>query len=148
MPQRSTIVLLALVRPNWALVAVPSASARPSLWAVEDDAEQRERFAYALREAMRAAKLTPPKLAARLDVAPKTVNRWLNGQALPNVMMVRPLADALDVRPELIYDPPDRPDYPLSEYLLRRAGEAGVEEGLRHARRPRRDAGDDEPPVR
>lgn len=109
----------------------------PSLWPVVDDAEQRERFAYALREAMRVAKLTPPKLAERLDVAPKTVNRWVNAETLPNIMMVLPLARALGVKPELVYDPPDRPDYPISEYLVRVAGEAAIAEGIARTRRPR-----------
>lgn len=109
----------------------------PTLWDMVDDAEQRERFAYALREAMREAGLTPPKLAAKIDVAPKTVNRWVNGQSMPNVMMVKPLAAALGVRPELVYDPPERPDYPLSEYLLQTELGSAVEEGLRRARRPR-----------
>ena len=109
----------------------------PTLWPVVDDAEQRERFAYALREAMRERELTPPKLAAKIDVAAKTVNRWVNGETLPNVMMVKPLAEALGVRPELVYDPPQRPDYPLSEYLLRTELETAVAEGLRRSRRPR-----------
>src|SRR5688572_7618888 len=84
-----------------------------TFWTVANDAEQRERFAYALREAMRASGLTPPKLAAKLDVAAKTVNRWVNAESLPNVMMVLPLAEALGVRPELIFNPPERPTYPL-----------------------------------
>lgn len=109
----------------------------PTLWPVVDDAEQRERFAYALREAMRAVGLTPPKLAAKIDVAAKTVNRWVNGDSLPNVMMVKPLAEALGVRPELVYDPPERPDYPLSEYLLATELHSAVAEGLKRARRPR-----------
>lgn len=114
-------------------------TAEPTLWPVVDDAEQRERFAYALREAMRAANLTPPKLAAKIDVAAKTVNRWVNGETLPNVMMVKPLAEALGVRPELVYDPPERPDYPLSEYLLQTELQSAVAEGLKRARRPRPD---------
>lgn len=111
---------------------------QPSLWPVVDDAEQRERFAYALREAMRAARLTPPKLADKLEVAPKTVNRWVNAETLPNVMMVVPLSKALGVKPELVYDPPERPAYPISEYLVRVAAEQGIAEGVSRARRPRR----------
>lgn len=115
----------------------PLLVARPSLWPVVDDGEQRERFAYALREAMRVARLTPPKLAERLDVAPKTVNRWVNAETLPNIMMIVPLAKALGVRPELVYDPPERPEYPISEYLVRVAADQGVAEGIQRSRRPR-----------
>jgi len=115
---------------------------QPSLWAVVDDAEQRERFAYALREAMRVTGLTPPKLADRLEVAAKTVNRWVNAETLPNIMMVVPLARALGVKPELVYDPPERPDYPISEYLVRATGEAAIAEGIERSRRPRPESED------
>lgn len=135
--QGSIFVLPARNRPDRTLMGGHPRTAQPTFWAVGDDAEQRERFAYALREAMREARLTPPKLAAKLDVAAKTVNRWVNAETLPNVMMVRPLSEALGVRPELIYDPPERPTYPLSEYLVRAELETAVEEGLRRARRQR-----------
>lgn len=125
------------MRPTRTLVGGRPRTVTPTLWPVVDDAEQRERFAYALREAMREARLTPPKLAARLDVAAKTVNRWVNAETLPNVMMVKPLAEALGVRPELVYDPPERPEYPLSEYLIQTELQTAVEEGLRRSRRPR-----------
>lgn len=92
------------------------------------------RLAYAIREAMRAADLTPPKLAARLDVDPKTVNRWINGETVPNALTVRPLADALGVSPMLFVDPPPVPEYPLAEYLVRQTIQEGTEEGLRRAR--------------
>lgn len=95
------------------------------------------RLAYAIREAMRAADLTPPKLAARLDVDPKTVNRWINGETVPNALTVRPLADALGVSPMLFVDPPPVPEYPLAEYLVRQATSEGVEEGIQRARGPR-----------
>lgn len=86
---------------------------------------------------MEAAGLTPPKLAARLDVAPKTVNRWVNGEAVPSALSIRPLADALGVSPMLFVDPPPVPEYPLAEYLVRQATQEGQEEGLRRARGPR-----------
>lgn len=63
------------------------------------------------------------------------VNRWVNAETLPNIMMVAPLARALGVKPELVYDPPERPEYPISDYLVRVAGEAAIAEGISRARR-------------
>lgn len=85
---------------------------------------------------MDAAKLTPPKLAAKMGVAPKTVNRWINGEAVPSALSIRPLADALGVSPMLFVDPPAVPEYPLAEYLVRSTTAEGVEEGIQRARRP------------
>lgn len=106
----------------------------PSLHVVTDDKDAGTRLAYAIREAMRAADLTPPKLAAKLTVDPKTVNRWINGETVPNALTIRPLADALGVSPMLFVDPPPVPEYPLAEYLVRQATQDGLEEGLRRAR--------------
>lgn len=72
---------------------------------MEDKSEPKQRFAYALTAAMKAAHIKAPGLAARLNVAPKTVNRWVNGDALPNILMVTPLAEALSVDPSYLYDP-------------------------------------------
>lgn len=79
-----------------------------------------------------------PDLAKAMGREPGTVDRWANGKSVPNIFQVQPLAAALGVKPELIFDPPRVPDYPLSEYLVREAAAAGVEEGLRRPRRPRR----------
>jgi transcriptional regulator with XRE-family HTH domain len=101
---------------------------------VADETDAQRRLARAIQEAMDAAKLTPPKLAAKLGVAPKTVNRWVNGEAVPSALSIRPLADALGVSPMLFVDPPPVPEYPLEEYLVRRTGSEAIEEGLRRAR--------------
>lgn len=111
--------------------------AGPSVHAVADETEAQRRLARAIQEAMDAAKLTPPKLAAKLGVAPKTVNRWVNGEAVPSALSIRPLADALGVSPMLFVDPPPVPEYPLAEYLVRQATSEGVEEGIQRARGPR-----------
>lgn len=121
-------------------VGCPRCGAR-TVTAVGDDKEAQRRLARAIKEAMEAAELTPPKLAAKLDVAPKTVNRWVNGEAVPSALSIRPLADALGVSPMLFVDPPPVPEYPLAEYLVRQATQEGVEEGLQRAgdrRQPRR----------
>lgn len=82
-----------------------------------------------------------PDLARALGRDPGTVDRWANGKSVPNLFMVKAIADALDVKPEFIYNPPPVPDYPLSEYLVQREAAIAVEEGTARARR-RRASGD------
>lgn len=112
-----------------------------SLVLVDDEAEMRRRLAYAIRAAMAAKDWKVPDLARALGRDPGTVDRWANGRSVPNIFHVRAIANALGVKPELIYDPPPVPDYPLSDYLVREAGAAAVEEGIHQARR-RRAGGD------
>lgn len=97
------------------------------------------RFAYAVSAALAQKGWKPPDLARSLGLHPTAVLRWVKGESVPNLLIVKRLADALGVRPEFLYDPPPVPDYPLSEYLVREATAAGVEEGVRR-RRPRRAA--------
>lgn len=113
-----------------------------SLALVDGDAEMQRRLAYAIRAAMTAKGWKPPDLARALNRDPSTVTRWVNGESVPNLLMTKPLADALEVRPEFLLDPPPVPEYPLSEYLVREAGAQAVAEGVQQGRRRRRAAGD------
>lgn len=109
-----------------------------SLMLMDTDAEMQRRLAYAVSAAMAAKGWKAPDLAKVLKRDPSTVARWATGESVPNLLMTKQLAAALDVRPEFLFDPPPVPDYPLSEFLVRRETAAGVEEGI--ARQPRRRA--------
>ncbi len=112
-----------------------------SLIPMEGEADLQRRFAYAVSAAMAAKGWKPPDLAKALGMHPTAVGRWVKGETLPNILTVKPLAKALSVRPEFLYDPPPIPDYPLSEYLVREASATGTEEGIAAARPRRRRAG-------
>lgn len=113
-----------------------------SLALVDSDAEMRRRLGFAITAAMTAKGWKAPDLARAIKRDASTVDRWANGETAPNVFMVKTIAEALGVKPELIYDPPPVPDYPLSEYLVRQETEQAVSEGASRARRQRRAAGD------
>lgn len=104
---------------------------------VDGDAELQRRFAYALNAAMEAKGWKAPDLAKAIGRDASTIDRWANGKSIPNLFTVKPVADALGVKPELLFDPPPVPDYPLSEYLVRQAAAEGVEQGIRQSRRRR-----------
>lgn len=140
-PAKNFRVITGGIAPNVADVGNCRLCAGPSLYVVQDEGDLQKRLARAIREAMDSANLTPPKLAALLGVAPKTVNRWINEEAVPSALSIRPLANALGVSPMLFVDPPPVPAYPLSEYLVRQATVAGLEEGLNPRPRRRRAAG-------
>jgi transcriptional regulator with XRE-family HTH domain len=112
-----------------------------SLVLMDGDTEMQRRLAYAIRAAMTAKSWKAPDLARAINRDPSTVTRWVNGDSVPNLLMVKVLAVALDVRPEFLFDPPPVPDYPLSEYLVHEAGHSAVAEGEARARR-RRASGD------
>lgn len=97
-----------------------------------------QRLGFALRASLAEKGWKPPDLARALGKDPSTVARWCNGESVPNLFMVRPIAEALGVPADFIYDPPAVPEYPISlEYLVRKATAEGVEEGLQRARTPR-----------
>ena len=105
-----------------------------SLVVVDSDTEMRRRFAYALNAAMARRLWKAPDLAKAIGRDASTVSRWANGDSLPNLLMVRPLADALKVRPEFLFDPPEVPEYPLDRYLLEAADpEDGISSPPAHA---------------
>lgn len=90
----------------------------PSLRLVTDDNERPRWLARAIREAVEATNVKPSDLGSLpgLGVSEKTVYRWMNGEAVPDALQLRPLADALGVSPMLFVDPPKPPVYPLAEY--------------------------------
>lgn len=103
---------------------------------MDSEAEMRRRFAYALNSAMARKGWKAPDLAKAVKRDASTVTRWVNGETVPNLLMVKSLADALGVRPDFLFDPPPVPDYPLDAYLVDALDEAvasGVEEGRRRA---------------
>lgn len=104
-----------------------------SLTVVNADAEAQRRFAYALRAAMGRKGWKTPDLARAVGRDTSTVGRWVDEKSVPNLLMLKTLASALDVRPEFLFDPPPVPEYPLAEYLVD-AAVSGVEEGQRRAR--------------
>jgi transcriptional regulator with XRE-family HTH domain len=128
-------------RGSAALVPVQLALGLRSLALVDEDAELRRRLAYAITAAMAAKGWKPPDLARAIGRDPSTTLRWAEGKTVPSMFMIKPLADALGVKPEFLYDPPPVPEYPLSEYLVRQAAAEGVEEGITRARQRRRRAG-------
>ncbi len=129
------------VRGSAAAIPVQLALGLRSLGLVNGDAEMQERLAYAIRAGMARKGWKPPDLARAISRDPSTVARWASGDSIPNMLMVKTLADALDVRPEFLFDPPPIPDYPISEYLVRAEAAAGVEQGIEQARRrPKRAA--------
>ena len=104
------------------------------------DAEMQRRFAFALQAALARKGWKAPDLAKAIGRDPSTVSRWVNEGGVPNLLMTKALAEALEVRPEFLFDPPPVPDYPLDEYLVRQAALEGVEQGIA-ANRRRRAAG-------
>lgn len=98
--------------------------------------ERRQRLAFAIGEAMRQQKLTPPAVAQAIGRSPETIRRWMNAENVPSALDVGPLAAALGVDPSYLVDPPPVPEYPLDEYLVTRTTEEGVQRGLARSRRP------------
>lgn len=109
-----------------------------SLQSVENDAEKQRRLAFAITAALTEKGWGHADLARALGISKATAGRWAKGDTVPNLLWAKPLADALEVRPELLMEPPPVPvtDYPLSEYLVRRATEQGAADA--EARAPRR----------
>ena len=73
-------------------------------------------LALAIKEAMDDAGITSAALAPVMAESKRTIDRWRSGEAVPDALQVRPLADALGVEPSLFVDPPMPPEYPLGSY--------------------------------
>lgn len=104
---------------------------------MDSEAEMRRRFAYALNSAMAVKGWKAPDLAKAIKRDASTTTRWVNGETVPSLLILKPLAAALGVRPDFLFDPPPVPDYPLSDYLvdaLDDAAASGAAEGKRRAR--------------
>lgn len=106
-----------------------------------DDMARSEKFAYALREAMKARGISADELATLMNRGRRTIYRWTEGKGAPTVLEAGPLSKVLGVHPMLFIDPPDIPEppvYPLAEFLLPEA-QAGFDEGVRRAQRRARE---------
>lgn len=113
----------------------------PTLVAMTGEQEQRDRFSYALRQAMAAnpekgrPNVSNRQLSTAIGVDARTIAKWRKGLALPNLFESQRLAMALKVDETLFREPPEvpvPPPYPLERYLLE-AGESGKVEGRRRA---------------
>lgn len=101
-----------------AIVPVQLALGLRSLALVDDDAEMRRRFAFALNTYMRAKGWKAPDLAKAIKRDASTVSRWTKAESVPSIFLVKPIADALSIPARLLFDPPPVPEYPPAEYLI------------------------------
>jgi transcriptional regulator with XRE-family HTH domain len=122
-----------------------------SLWSARlpdmtGEQEQRDNFAYALREAMDYREVSARALAQRLGLDPRRIAAWREGRALPDIFESQRLAAALGVseelfrRPPAAPPPPPKPYYPLDRYLVE-AADSGAAEGHRRASTPQQPGG-------
>lgn len=79
---------------------------------------RQDTLAAAIRAAMDAVEMRPETLAEIVGTSKRTVQRWRSGEGAPDVLQLRPMADALGVEPSLFIDPPELPQYPLDAYRL------------------------------
>lgn len=105
---------------------------RASLVLVIGEAERRDRFGYALQEALKARKMSERQLAQAVGVDPRKVARWRSGRDLPDLYQTQAIVDTLRVSEELFRNPPavpKPPAYPIERYLLE-AAKRGAQQGL------------------
>lgn len=127
----------------------PRLVAYTSLWATSvardmGEAEQRERFGYALTRAMERRGASDRGLGKALGIDNRQIAALRQGKRLPTIYESPRLAHELGVDEELFRNPPEvpkPPPYPLDDYLLENSPDAvrsGGEEGLRrlHSRAP------------
>jgi len=94
--------------------------------------ERRNRFGYALQQALTARGMSERQLAQQVGVDPRRVARWRRGKGLPDLYETQALINALRVSEELFRNPPEVPKppaYPIARYLLDAAGQ-GAQQGL------------------
>ena len=94
---------------------------RHSLTLMLGEAERRDRFGYALQEALRARKMSERQLAQEIGVDPRKIARWRSGKDLPDLYQTQALVDVLRVSEDLFRNPPEVPKppaYPIERYLL------------------------------
>lgn len=112
--------------------------------------ERRDRFGYALSQALAARGMSERELAKRLGVDPRQVARWRSGKGLPDLYLTRAIESALRLSPSLFEKPlpvPKPPRYPIEDYLLGAVDE-GAQRGLTDlAPGPADDDGPDAPPA-
>jgi transcriptional regulator with XRE-family HTH domain len=118
-------------------VVLPTLRVAPSGYTstvrVMTDIDRRERLSFAIRAAMNGR--TAEAIASAMDPhrSKETVARWARGETVPSALDIEPLAAALGVKPILLVSPPALPDYPLADYLVESAVQAGQAEGARRA---------------
>lgn len=116
-----------------------------SLMLMVGEQERRDRFGYALQQALTARGMSERELAKRLEVDPRQIARWRAGKGLPDLYQTQALVSALRVSEELFRNPPPVPTppaYPIEDYLLD-AVERGAAAGL--SDEPLPPAGEPEP---
>jgi transcriptional regulator with XRE-family HTH domain len=94
--------------------------------------ERRDRFGYALQQALTARGISERQLAQRLGVDQRQVARWRTGRGLPDLYQTQALVAVLRVSEDLFRNPPPVPTppaYPIEDYLLD-AVERGAAQGL------------------
>lgn len=97
--------------------------------------ERRDRFAYALQQALRVQNMSERELAKRMGIDPRVIAKWRSGKGLPDYYQMLALAETLGVKEDLFRNPPvvpEPPPYPIEDYLLR-AADSGAAEGHRRA---------------
>ena len=60
------------------------------------DEQEKKEFAYRLRIMMKRKYITQEQLAELIGTSQVTISRWINGECLPSVIMVRKIAKVLD----------------------------------------------------
>ena len=103
-----------------------------SLMLVLGETEQRERFAYALQQALMARSMSERQLAGHLGIDPRKVASWRKAKTLPTYYETLALAKLLGVSEELFRNPPPVPEpayYPIQDYLTG-AVDRGLAQGL------------------
>lgn len=116
-----------------------------SLMLMLGEQERRDRFGYALQEALKARGVSERQLAATVGVDPRQVAKWRSGRGLPDLYQTQAIIDALRVSEDLFRDPPavpKPPEYPIERYLL----EAASRGARRGQLGPRPDTPDDTEP--
>lgn len=96
------------------------------------EAERRDRFGYALQQALAARKMSERQLAMQLGIDPRRVAAWRLGRRLPDLYETQELVSILRVDEELFRNPPpvpEPPPYPIEQYLLE-AVDRGARQGL------------------
>lgn len=60
------------------------------------DAQEKKGFSYRLRTMMKRKWISQEEMAERIGVTQTMISRYINGQALPSVLVVRKIAKVLD----------------------------------------------------
>jgi transcriptional regulator with XRE-family HTH domain len=104
----------------------------PSFMLMLGEQERRDRFGYALSQALRVRKTSERELAKALGIDARQVAKWRSGKGLPDIYTTRAIERELRLNPKLFEDPPPvpkPPEYPIEDYLLGAIDE-GVQRGL------------------